>query len=400
MMSLRAGKDAPPNLDYIIAPQLNDLDAQTLPAGQSLTLPLRAEWGQQISLAVVGLEPAGAEMAACCMSVQRVHLPASCPSVSDTESPSLPSPDLAISISHNGECGRPDATPHCVATLDLSQIAGDPVADAPIFVTVTGQDARALNESEGACSKMVGGEAVCALSLNRPWVVDVALDAGRPASTFELCATLGVPENDTARTLALQQALGRAGYPVGAADGKFGPATVAALTQFIDDSGLPPITAEIPPEALVLLGLSPREDANPANNRACAVLRVPAPPLQCDKRTTHARGGECACVFKDMSRVSASKCACPKGKVLGPQGCVTREVVVDGSKSDGDAKLCNNPTVVQKDGECLCRFEGTRMAKGGLCLCKSGLPPLPGVGCAVSFSIDISPEKPRETDAP
>ncbi len=400
MMSLRAGKDAPANLNYIIAPQLNDVGTHTLPAGQSLTLPLRAKLGQQISLAVVGLEPAGADMSACCMSVQRVHLPASCPIETDTHNPPSPPPDLAISISEDRDCKRTDAAPHCVAKVDLSQIAGDPVADAPIFVTLTGQDARALSQSDGACSKMVGGKAVCALAVNRPWVVDVALDAGQPAGTFELCAALGVPEDDTARTLALQQALARAGYPVGGADGKFGPATVAALTQFMQDSGLPTIETEIPFEALVLLGLSPRTDANPANDRACAVLRVPAPPLQCDKRTTRARAGACACRFKGMSRVSASKCTCPKGEALGPQGCAKRDVVVGGPTGDRDAQLCSNPTVVQKGSECVCRYEGTRMANGGICLCKSGLPPLPGVGCAVSFSIDILPENPTEKDAP
>ncbi|MDZ7905846.1 MAG: peptidoglycan-binding domain-containing protein [Cypionkella sp.] len=402
-MSLRVGQNAPPDLDYIIAPQMAGMGAQTLQRGQSLQMSLPAPLGQQIGIAVVGLEPAGADMTACCMSVQRVHLPSACPIAPDqpAQPPAEPGLDLAISVSSDTTCRRSAATPNCKAVVEITQKQGDPLAAAPIFFTLTGREARALDDGgAAACTGIVGGQSICSLDVNRPLVLDVALDAGRPAGTAEICAALGVPQDDVARTLALQQALSRAGYAPGRADGKFGPATMAALTRFAADSGLPPITTEIPPEALFILGLSPTGDMNPANDSACTTVRVPAPPLLCDGKTARAKGGECACLYKGMSRVSATKCACRKGTVLGPNGCVKQTVRDDTPNKTDDDVRCDNPTVVKKDGSCTCRYKGTRMSKGGLCLCKSGLPPLPGVGCGVTFSIDILPSGPREKDGP
>ncbi len=399
-INLQAGKDAPAGLSYIIAPQIAGASAQTLGAGQSIILDVAGQMGQQIVLALVGLEPAGGKMASCCMSNQRVSLPATCPAPGGvgTVLPAPQVPDVAVVIAPQGACTRASAAPQCKARL---QVTSDIPDDALQQVTLTAQAARTLSGQGIDCTRMAGGQAICALPAGRAFDLDIQLAPATPRGQTPICARLGIAEDDQSRTLALQLALTRAGYDLGQADGRLGPRTMTALTRFIADAGLPPLQDEIPPEALAILGLLPAPDRNAGNNQSCAALVVPAAPLICDTATARAKGGVCACRFPGMQRVSDTACACRKGQVLGAKGCTDRpRVTVKTTPKPANKLQCDNPTVIARDGACACRYKNSVMAKNGICLCKSGLPPLPGLGCSVTFSIDIAPGGNSEEDAP
>jgi hypothetical protein len=107
--------------------------------------------------------------------------------------------------------------------------------------------------------------------------------------------------------------------------------------------------------------------------------------LVCDVKTARLDAGECLCKFKGMRQNSPTSCACPKGMVLGKKGCVDRvtDPVVPDKTPPGTALKCNALTTVLRGGACACRYEGMHKITETACLCESGLPPLPGLGCEI-----------------
>ncbi len=390
IITLRPGPKSPPGVSYVISLPDEGTAAQNLPENGSLTFSLPNPKGRQVTMAVVGLEPDGGDLATCCLSNQRVHLPASC-APNSPENPAAQD-DLAISLTLSEECERPRAGAICSG---LMQISG---RQTGLVTTTLSADFGASILVQGVeCSPMAAGQALCQLPLGQPVAFDLALRPQAPAGKVQLCTTIGIGSDAAARTLALQDALDRAGYQVGSIDGDFGPTTLAALTQFVADAGLPPLQSDIPPEALALLGLDDFADANPENNRACSVALVPAPPLVCDSKTTRRSGDACQCRFKDMNRLSNTACACPKGTKLGPSGCES-PVLGDGdtntsgtggnSSADADTgPACDAATTELRNGVCECRNAGmVRLGPtscGGIetLFCPDGSPQIPGFAC-------------------
>ncbi len=402
VLTLRAGAAAPAQLSYIVSLQIPGQKATTLAPGGVMTLSVPAPKGQQVTLAVVGLEPDGTDMAACCLSNQRLHLPTSCAAdaparldpdpdpVAKADTPPLTADDLGVTLALAPDCAHTSAGVVCSGQM---QIDG---ADGPAqTLTLQSDNARTVRLSGGTCTDFVKGFAICHLPPGQPWPLD--LDLQLPAVTgpqqTQLCARIGVSTDPTVRTLALQDALDRAGYRVGKVDGDFGPATLAALADFMADAGLPPVATEIPAEALVLLGLDDHGDANPANDTACDTANVPKAPVVCDARTTRASGAECACRFKGMVRASMQSCACPKGQKLGPKGCVRPTENTGDTKTSptGTTLACDPATTVLRNGRCECRAAGMVRATATACVdrveiafCPNGLPQIPGIPCAQS----------------
>lgn len=396
LLNLQAGAEAPPGLSYLVSLPQEDIGAMSLAPGSRLTVKLASPSGQQVTVAVVGLEPAGADFDACCLSNQRVHLPTSCatgqpaPPDAPLDAPFSAPGDLAVDLSLSPRCERQRTAPVCSGRLTVTGSGQDP---AP--VTLSADLGTTLRAAGADCTAFAGGLALCQVPLAKALSFDLSLSPDTPRGPTELCAELGLAAQDTARTLALQQALSRAGYAVGAVDGTFGPATLAALTEFVADAGLPPLTGTIPPEALHLLGISDFTDANPDNNRACAGSEVPAAPLICDPLSTRDTGGACACRFEQMKRLSPTACACPKGQRLGKKGCEAAAVSggkakdsTGGSKPDGTAPACDPATTVLRGGVCKCRaasmvrLSDTACADLDLRLCPDGRPEIPGLPCA------------------
>jgi peptidoglycan hydrolase-like protein with peptidoglycan-binding domain len=318
-LTIRQSALAPPDVRFLVSLPEENQPAQSVATDRPLTLSLPNPDGRQITFAVVGLEkPEGkaADLSTCCLSNQRVHLPAACPAPTTDATLPATANDLAIELTLSEQCQRKEATAVCEG---LVQITGPGPEVIPVTIGAEwGDRLRAL----GIDCRFAKGKALCFLPTGTPLPFDLSLLPKTPKGKAELCADLGISPDATSRTLALQRALDRAGYPVGRVDGEFGPATLDAFTEFAADAGLPPLQSDIPAEVLLLLGISDFSDAVADNNRACAAALVPAAPLQCDARSTRAAGDGCACRFKAMKRVSATACACPKGQKLGPKGCI------------------------------------------------------------------------------
>ena len=397
-VTLRAGADAPPDLSYLVSLPDEGIGAISLAPGGSLNLDLPAPDARQVTVTVVGLEPAGSSLSACCLSNQRVHLPASCAPAAPDQSAALALPaddpvgDMSMDLTLAPGCSRQKAAPVCQGVLTVSGTGPEQVQ-----VTLSAALGRRLQAEGADCSAFAKGQALCLLQVGRPLSFDLALSPDARPAKATLCAELGIGSDAVSRTLALQEALARAGYRPGKVDGDFGPATQAALAAFVADAGLPPLAGNIPPKVLSLLGIGDFSDALPDNNRACAVALVPALPLTCDAATTRASGDTCACRFKGMSRVSAQACACPKGQKLGAKGC--RNPGVGGTETAdtgtptgtddpaGTGPACDPATTVLRKGECQCRTAEMRRVSQTRCeavdirLCPDGSPEVPGIPC-------------------
>jgi hypothetical protein len=385
-LQISAAADMPKGLRLLITPQGGG-STQGLAAGQTVTLDAIGPTTGQMTLAVLGLEGEGAAVESCCFSNQRLRVPvctppaAPDPADNPTSDPAENANDFAVTLTLPETCPRNGCQ---------GQVTIDGPSDSTVDLTLSTDDTPARISAAGCLGTGAAG-ALCRVIAGTG--LDLSLVPGKDASAgeLELCAVLGIGTDAATRTLALQQALADQGYDPGPADGDFGPATLAAVQTFAADAGQPPVSDEIAPDLLTLLGLGPFSDANPGNNRACATTTLPRPILACDPASTRAAGAECACRFKGMKRASDTACACPKGQSLGLKGCVAAEKsdpVDTNDQTTGPDLRCDPATTVLRNGVCQCRSEGMRKVTETTCepvveikRCASGLPEIPGLGC-------------------
>jgi hypothetical protein len=410
-ISLKPGRDTPAGVSFLITAQgegqIAEPGAQSLETGGEMRLHPLGTAGSQLTLAVLGLEGAGAATP-CCFSNQRVHVPecaakivpedsATDPAKSDVTEITPPKPisDLAVDLTLVDSCQLHEEKAFCEGVLTLTA-TGAPLGDA-VKLTLSSAFAEALRSDGFTCSEPADGQSLC--QLPRPATsdsYDLVLKTRAKPPEVQLCATLGIDPD--AQGLALQAALRDAGYDVGVFDGQVGAKTLTALQSFLADAGLPSADGILPSEALAALGLADFSDADMTNNRSCAVAKIPAPPLVCDAKTARLDGGSCLCKFKAMKAVSATACACPKGTVLGKKGCVEQitDPVGGGGGTPETPLQCDVSTTVLRNGTCACRYEGMMQDGKTACRCESGLPPLPGLGCDVPILedkvIDVAPD--------
>lgn len=318
-----------------------------------------------MTLAVVGLEPEGSSLSACCFSNQRLHLPKDCPKPTEDLAHADPPADRAVSLDLQPKCQRSPQGTTCEGVIALT---GPDATDLPI--TLSSAKAASFTAAGADCTVFAAEWAQCWLPVGLPLPFTLALPPSAQGGEVTLCAQIGMVSDGTARTLALQSALDHAGYPVGRIDGDFGPATQKALAAFAADAGLAPFTDQIPPEVLTLLGLGPLSDRNPANDRACTTATVSAPVLACDRASTRLRGDHCSCRFKGMKQSSATTCSCPKGQRLGKSGCIRPVDVTESNKNDPNPTppACDPVTTVLSNGKCQCRMAGMVQISATACL--------------------------------
>lgn len=385
-LQISAPVDMPKGLRLLITPQ-KGRTTHGLAAGQTVTLDAAGPTMGQMTLAVLGLEGEGAAVESCCFSNQRVRLPV-CTPPTTPDATNTPTSDLAENADDFAVTLTLPET--CPRNGCQGQVTIGGLSDSTVDLTLSTDGTPALITAAGCVGTGAAG-ALCQVIAGTG--LDLSLVPGKDASAgeLELCAVLGIGTDAATRTLALQQALADQGYDPGPADGDFGPTTLAAVQMFAADAGLPPVSDEIPPDLLTLLGLGPFSDANPGNNRACATTTLPRPILACDPASTRAAGAECACRFIGMKRASDTACTCPKGQSLGRKGCVSVEnpdpVKTDDNPIVRDLR-CDPATTVLRNGVCQCRSEGMRKVTKTTCepvvkirLCPNGLPEIPGVGC-------------------
>ena len=349
-------------------------------------------------LAILGREPGtDGTLGDCCFTNLSLALP-TCPTTpgSDTNSantetvlnepPPPPPADRGIALTLATECTRSAAGLRCAGAIRL----GGDAAPGPVTVSLRTHPPLAATLATAPPSDCVTsrrGAMLCDLPGAPDTVATLTLPGTAGPGPLRVCAELGAGDDPVAQTLALQRALAATGHEPGAIDGVEGPATRNALQRAKAARGMTDDPAPLPAALATALGLAPYADRDPTNDLSCATVQLPSPPLVCDRASTRATDGACACRHKGMQRQSATACACPRGQRLTDKGCVARTSGGGGGGGGGvidtppPPPSCEPLTTVLRNGTCACRYAGMMRLNARTCLCENGLPPLPGVGC-------------------
>ncbi|MGV8950793.1 MAG: peptidoglycan-binding domain-containing protein [Cypionkella sp.] len=249
--------------------------------------------------------------------------------------------------------------------LDLTDRFGDP---QPVDFTTASTDWTCTPNRQGALCD------TSALSLppnaSTSFDMTLTLPALAKGGSFTNCAALGLTPDalpDRQATAMVQRLLLAQNQPIGRADGQAGAKTRAAVADLQTGLGLDP-NSQI--DAALLTRLF-----NAATGpEACVTVDLPplaAPPLRCDKATTTAADGSCACRYSGMNRAGKSACTCAKGsRLVAGKGCV---------KAKTPPKTPPKTPTKPEPQQIPLRF------------CPNGLPEIPGIGC-VNINIHKTPK--------
>lgn len=194
----------------------------------------------------------------------------------------------------------------------------------------------------------------------------------RDGGTMTNCATFGLPEDPVQIVKLAQQAMQNAGLDVGKIDGAFGPRSRRTLKALQDQLGLPQ-TGEIDDTLFAALGFKAQDAAAPS----CVTADLPPMPrpvvVKCTAGERKNSAGQC---YTPKVR------DCPAGQKMNSRGkCYVVDVPT--------GPTCDARTTVARGDECACRYRGMRKVSATKCACSSGLPPVRGVGC-VNVTINRS----------
>jgi len=180
----------------------------------------------------------------------------------------------------------------------------------------------------------------------------------RAGGALTNCAGPGLPEDRVQLVKIAQQAMADAGLDVGRVDGAFGPRTRRALLALQEQLGLER-SGEIDEALFAALGFS-QATVEPT----CVTVELPQMP----------RPPEVKCE-KGQKKNSKGQCYTP------------RKTPVATATPSRDGPSCDGRTTVSRGSECVCRYQGMRQISNTRCACRSGIPPVRGVGC-VNISIE------------
>jgi len=196
--------------------------------------------------------------------------------------PPPPLPDLAVSkVANQGSCTAGDRCRFAVTvsnngpgafdgTIELSDV----VSPATARLSDYGPRPWSCRGSRGDYSCRLAG---ISLAPGASRALQLTFTTSRNASgTLRNCA--GLDWAGGARIARVQQALADAGFNPGPVDGVIGSRTRAAIGAYRKASGLPASSAIDAALLQALLGLTTEGDPEPGNDRACAEVRLIAPP--------------------------------------------------------------------------------------------------------------------------
>ena len=323
-------------------------------------------------------------------------------------------PKLVLSKTASGACVVNKAAQQYECGFDIEAMnAGDAPLSAPIAITdlfKTEPKPRkfALDSGDGwSCLRATKDAASCAYAgddlaagASSTMEISVILPGLRDGGAFTNCAQASIPEDDFLRTQLAQKIMKEAGLKV-AVDGSYGPQTRRAViatqqrlgieqTGVIDDAlfdalGLSGAGVE---EACATVELLPMpEIICPKGQRKNSRGTCYTPEKKCRKGQIKTAAGECVTpkvtCKQGQKKNSKGKCywpKCPSGQARNSSG---QCYVVDTGPS------CDARTTVARNGECACRYKNMRRVNASRCSCKSGIPPVRGVGC-VNVSIGVT----------
>ncbi len=146
--------------------------------------------------------------------------------------------------------------------------------------------------------------------------------------------------------------------------------------------------------------VSPSKCACPRNTffvagKGCTPkLNVPL-PKKCDTLTTKKSGNKCVCRYRNMKKVSGTKCACKNGGfVVAGRGCIGGGIKPPKQPRLPQALNCDRLTTKKSGNKCVCRYRNMKKVSKTKCSCKNGGFVVAGRGCASAGAIKI-PQKPQ-----
>ncbi len=302
-------------------------------------------------------------------------------------------PDLTIVKIPNGPCiaNIETRTYTCEFKITVTNAGGGDYLGPVVLTDVFKGPAQVIDASfEGPLDcRRVGDGAFCLkgdASIPAGGEAFILLKTTHPADgplTFQNCPSLGAGSDPAAQAMVVQTALKALGKYDGGIDGQIGRKSRAAIADLQTALGLPP-SGQIDQTLLDGLGVPKGEPA------ACVTVvfpPMPEPPKACEEGTVLDDAGNCVCAFDGMTQTSETACECPKGTgMVAGKGCVQQ---VDTPKGPS----CDRATTVAKGGECLCRFKNMYQKDAGSCGCVKGTKFVKGEGC-------IKPRQKTETSKP
>ena len=285
--------------------------------------------------------------------------------------PALPqSPSLTIIKEQTGPCGtnRASQTYDCGFRLSVINTGTGPYIGPLVMTDTAGnpgiKSATAVSGNGWSCGAAVRDAVSCTnaavnLTPGASTHVDLRMKVKglRNGGMIQNCATTGVTDDRRQRVALVQKIMNDRGLEAGPVDGDPGRKTYTALAKLRADLGLP-ISRAFDDALFKALGL-PLQAAGQASCVTADLAPTPAPPLQCNTKTTVRDGESCACRYDNMDRSNVTSCQCRRGFALvAGKGCQKRVV---------PPKPAPTPTPPPKSGP-KCDLRSTYL-RGDVCSC-------------------------------
>ncbi len=306
--------------------------------------------------------------------------------------PVLPTtaPALTTIKEQTGPCvaNRASQTYDCGFRLSVTNTGTGPYIGPLVMTDTAGNpginSASAVSGNGWSCGAAVGNAVSCTnpavnLTPGASTHVDLRMKVKglRKGGSLQNCATTGVTDDRRQRVALIQKIMNDRGLKAGPVDGDPGRKTFAALATLRADLGLAE-SREFDDALFNALGL-PLQNAEQASCVTADLAPMPAPPLQCNPKTTVAQGESCACRYDNMKRRNARSCQCRAGYALVVgKGCVEKAAPKPQPVPKTGPKCDLRSTYLRGDVcACIDRKNARNISKTR-CGCTNGLPMVNG----------------------
>lgn len=308
-------------------------------------------------------------------------------------------PALSIAKQQTAECvaNRDSQTYDCGFRLSVTNTGNQPYV-GPLVMTDTGgspgiRSAKPVSGNGWSCGAVVRDTVSCTnpavnLTPGATSYVDLRMKVKglRKGGSYQNCASTGVTPDRKQRVALIQKIMNDRGLKAGPVDGDPGRKTYAALAKLRANLGLP-VSREFDDALFIALGL-PLQQEGAASCVTADLAPMPAPPLQCNRKTTVQSGESCACRYDNMKHRNATSCQCRRGySLVAGKGC--RKVETPTPTIEPGLKCDLRSTYLRGD-ICACiDHKNARNISKTRCGCKSGLPMINGK--CIPVKIRVSP---------
>lgn len=304
--------------------------------------------------------------------------------------PLFPNASLSVHNEQSGHCqvNRASQTYDCGFRLSVINTGTGPYI-GPLVITDTAgnpgiKSATVVSGNGWTCGAVVRDAVSCTnaavnLTPGASTHVDLQMKVKglRNGGSIYNCATTGVTDDRRQRVALIQKIMNDRGLNAGPVDGDPGNKTYAALAKLRRDLGLP-ISRAFDDALFKALGL-PLQAAGQASCVTADLAPMPAPPLQCNAKTTVNKGESCACRYDNMERRNATSCQCQRGfSLVAGKGC-REKLVPKPQPTPKTGPKCDLRSTYLRGNLCACiDRKNARNISKTRCGCKNGLPMING----------------------